>query len=324
MMSLLLIVGMTGCSGMKNSMRLSEKNSSWNPLQQLSADRKEDQDEDAKPVTMAAIWADSVYEKPGLPNVKGFGGRIFFYDADNTAVKADGELIVYGFDESNKEKTEYIADRKFVFPRDKFQSHYSENDLGAAYSVWVPWEKMGGYRKSITLIPMFKTADGTLIKCGQYICTLPGREFKKDRVAANGEKKPYEVLGSSPAVVSQAGYHSGMPISGNRQAVATSDAPGETHIYNRIKTSTIQVTPSMSRRMADAAHQRMQKKTADSNRQPAAQSAAVANAMPVSRTSSAPQSVASEPGPVNSRSIPNQNSTNQQRPAFGQPAPWTN
>ncbi len=322
LMSLLLMVGMTGCSGMKNSMRLSEKNSAWNPLQQLSKERKEKQEEDAKPVTMAAIWADSVYEKTGEPSVRGFGGRIFFYDENNTSVKADGELIVYGFDDSVKNKTEDSAQRKFVFTRDKFQSHFSENDLGASYSVWVPWEKMGGFRKSITLIPMFKTAEGALIKCSQSICTLPGRILKEEEVAESNEKQPYKVLGPSPAVVSQADYQSGTPVQSADPEVARTDYQSETQVFNRVKTSTIRITPSMARRMAQANLERGRAKIAETERQAIQQAPSIIESKSVAKTGSVKQSEVSQKGPKLDISSRQQGSTNQDKPAFGQPGAW--
>jgi len=247
------IIFTVGCSGIKNTMRSSEKNSLWNPIQKVSEDskkKKSKSDIDSTPVTMTAIWTDSVYEKAGEASVKGFGGRIFFYNANEKLVKADGELIIYGFDDSSKSLTDRKADKKFVYPQDKFQSHYSENKLGASYSVWVPWEPMGGYRKAITLIPMFRTADGDLIKCTQTIAILPGQVRPDTEVADSQGDQPYKVLGSSSAVIRRAGYHSGMAIAGDSKDVSQVGFQGKTAESEKIKTSTISMTPSMSRRMA--------------------------------------------------------------------------
>ncbi len=242
-----------GCSGIKNSMRASEKNSLWNPIQKISEGSKEKKsksDVDLKPVTMTAIWTDSVYEKAGEPAVKGFGGRIFFYNANDKLVKAEGELIIYGFDDSSKASTDRTADKKFVYPKDRFQNHYSENKLGASYSVWAPWEPIGGYRKAITLIPMFRTTDGDLIKCTQTIAILPGKVRSDTEVADKQSDRHYEVLGSSSAVIRRTGYHSGMAIAGDNPNVSQVGIEGRTVKSGGIKTSTIAMTPSMSRRLA--------------------------------------------------------------------------
>ncbi len=248
LMGLLLIVGMTGCAGVKNSMRLSEKDSAWNPLHRLSAEKQEKQKEDAKPMSMAAIWSDSVMAKPGQKDIKGFGGRFYFYDEENTAIKADGELIVYGFDDSVKNRKEEKPDVKFVFKSDEFQSHYSESGLGPSYSVWLPWEEVGGVRKSITLIPMFKTEDGRLLKSGQSINVLPGKTPEVQLTAT--PERPYTVLGSSPAVMSQTSYQSDASNPGQSSGVTT--ATYETDAMSHIKSTSIRLTPNMARRMAQA------------------------------------------------------------------------
>ena len=282
-----------GCSGIKNSMRTSEKNSLWNPIQKISEDSKEKKsksDIDSIPVTMTAIWTDSVYEKSGEASIKGFGGRIFFYNANEKLVKAEGELIIYGFDDSSKNSSDGTADKKFVYKQDKFQTHYSENKLGASYSVWVPWEPVGGYRKSITLIPMFRTADGNLIKCTQTIAILPGKVRPDAEVASVQNDRPYEVLGSSSAVIRRAGYHSGMPIAGDTQDISQVDFQGKTGESEKIKTSTISMTPSMSRRMVLT------------NKNRAAESRIVDAS--VSQESSPKNIVNSEPGGIVTTSLP--------------------
>ena len=50
-LSLMLVVLSTGCAGVKNSMRVSEKDSVWNPVEQLVAEKTKDQADDAKPVS---------------------------------------------------------------------------------------------------------------------------------------------------------------------------------------------------------------------------------------------------------------------------------
>ena len=320
LMSLLLIFGLTGCNGIKNTMRVSEKDSHWNPIRQLTQEKKKDQKEDAQPTTMAAIWANTTYEQPGKPTIKGFGGRIFFYDEDNTTVKADGELIVYGFDDSIKNKEENVADRKFVFKQDKFQTHYSENDLGASYSVWIPWEPVGGFRKSITLIPMFKTADGRLIKCPQSISVLPGKTPKTQQVATVENKLPYRVLGSSSAVVRGANYETGTPLNSANRMVANTGYEAEADANGRIRTSTIRMTPGMSQRLAQANVNRKIAERAKLKHQ----SASVKPVAPVSDPKSATGSnvetkttpTAENPAAGNS-SDPKSNVR-----AFGQPGSW--
>ncbi len=269
LMSLLLIVGFAGCAGgVRNSMRLSEKDSAWNPLARLTEEKKKEAtDKEAKPVTMAAIWKDSVYEKPGERTVVGFGGRFFFYDRDNNSVQAEGELVVYGYEDSDdsESKAGEGADKKFVFRESEFQSHFSDTGLGASYSVWIPWEKMGGYRKSITLIPYFKTTDGRLLESGQSIVILPGKTSSMQSAESDPDQ-PYKVLGHSSAVVSHASYqpkrsakrasmNSGTNRDSSKSNVSQASfeqASSDGTNTKKIKTSQINLPQSMARRMASA------------------------------------------------------------------------
>ena len=190
------LVLLSGCSFVTDSMRISEKNSYWNPVETLALKKQKSSDELLPPVTMAAIWNFALYEKPGSPSIRGLGGRLYFYDANNNAVTADGELIVYGFDEDSETKSK--PDKKFVFRASELQSHYSESALGGSYSIWIPWDKVGGYRKSVTLLPVFKSADGNVIRGEQSINLLAGKIQKAESLDA---EHPYRVLGSSLSLI---------------------------------------------------------------------------------------------------------------------------
>ena len=123
---------------------------------------------------MAVIWKEKVLNFPAQPPVRGFAGRILFYDSNDQLVRVDGELSVYGYDDSQEFQSE-VADSKYVFPAERFQDHYSESELGPAYSVWVPWENKDGIRKSVTLVPVFKTVDNHVIQGGTNRLTLSGK-----------------------------------------------------------------------------------------------------------------------------------------------------
>ncbi len=229
-----------GCSGIKSNVK------NWNPLSVLT--RQQETDFQAKPSSMAVIWSDSVFEKPGVQSVKGFGGRIFIYDQGNDPIKADGELIVYGYDESNPTKVDGNhsgADKKFVFPQEKFQGHYSQSDLGPSYSVWIPWEKTGSVRKSITLIPVFKTSDGGVLRCGQSINVLPGR--KPD----NDENSNPADLSTSQNVIAQASFQKPAANSDRHSRVAhASQASDINSAKPRLRTTTLNLPPSLAKKLA--------------------------------------------------------------------------
>jgi len=144
------------------------------------------------PHKMAVIWKDTVMQRPGSPSTRGFGGRVYFYGAENNAIKVDGEMIVYGFD-SEAGKSE--ADKKFVFKSESLNGHYGKTDLGHSYSFWIPWDKSGSDRIAVTLIPIFKNADGSVVKGPQTINVLPGPE-PKDRMAKKRAKRMGSYIGS--------------------------------------------------------------------------------------------------------------------------------
>ncbi len=132
-----------------------------------------------QPHRMAAIWKETVVSaRPGHKGTRGFGGRVYFYGASNEPVRVDGELVVYAFDDSktNSENPARVPDRKYVFRASDFQKHFSQTNIGASYSVWIPWDEIGGQLTTVSLLPVFKPVDGTVIQAGQSIAILPGKE----------------------------------------------------------------------------------------------------------------------------------------------------
>ena len=113
------------------------------------------------PRQLVPVWSDTVLHQPGEPATRGFGGRIMFYGNDkHKAVRVDGTLVVYVWDDS-RGTMERTPDRKYIFPSDKLQSHYSESRLGHSYSFWLPWDAAGGPLTHLTLISRFVSNEGT-------------------------------------------------------------------------------------------------------------------------------------------------------------------
>src|SRR5690554_1140713 len=61
---------------------------------------KKDKPQETRPQRMVAIWTDTVLHTAGKPSMRGFGGRIYFYDDKSKAVPVEGTLVVYAFDDS--------------------------------------------------------------------------------------------------------------------------------------------------------------------------------------------------------------------------------
>nr|WP_234824065.1 hypothetical protein [Bremerella cremea] len=134
-----------------------------------------DEPEYKLPIKMVVNWKDTIRYNPNDPAVRGFGGRVHFYDESNRPVRVEGQLTVYGYDDSRPgEADPERPDRKFIFEADKLQTHYSMSKLGHSYSFWVPWDRVGGDQKEITLAPFFRTSAGQVLMGEQTTQALPG------------------------------------------------------------------------------------------------------------------------------------------------------
>lgn len=126
------------------------------------------------PRQMVPVWSDTVLHQPGEAATRGFGGRIMFYGEDkHKPIHVDGTLVVYAWDDS-KGSMERTPDRKYVFPGEKLQTHYSQSRLGHSYSFWVPWDAAGGPLKHLTLISRFVSNEGTELTSSPAHVVLQG------------------------------------------------------------------------------------------------------------------------------------------------------
>lgn len=134
------------------------------------------------PQSMNVTWAHDIISVPGKPPARGFGGRIYFYNEKSQAIPVDGELMVYGFDDTHSSHPGAVlasqgmdqADKRFRFTDEQFTTHFSESDMGASYSIWIPWDAAPGAKKKIMLIPTFKSKDGKVIRGNAATLLLPG------------------------------------------------------------------------------------------------------------------------------------------------------
>jgi hypothetical protein len=134
------------------------------------------------PQTMNVTWAYDILTLPGKSPTRGFGGRFYFYNEKTQAIPVDGDLVVYGFDDTHKQKVSEDlneADKRFRFTAEQFTTHFSEGELGASYSVWIPWDEAYGPQRKIMLIPTFLTKDGRLIRGTAASLNLPGKSSEE-------------------------------------------------------------------------------------------------------------------------------------------------
>ncbi len=166
-----LVAGTTGCASWTSN-KPAKKNSMWSSMQFWKKPYQ-------RPQKIVAIWSPDILTMTGKPPTRGFGGRLYFYNEKSQAIPVNGELIVHGYLEKRIGKKIQLdkieADKTFVFTAEQFTEHFSPSELGASYSIWIPWDAAGGEQLEITLIPAFKGEKGDIVQGEAAKLILPGK-----------------------------------------------------------------------------------------------------------------------------------------------------
>jgi hypothetical protein len=127
------------------------------------------------PTSMTALWTHTVLNQPGKTGVRGFGGRIMFLGKNrDKPLFVDGTLSIYAYDDTQQDSGHSAPQRKYVFTADQLPSHYSKSSLGHSYSVWIPWDEVGGPQRTIGLIARFEGRKGGVVMSEMSRQVLPG------------------------------------------------------------------------------------------------------------------------------------------------------
>ncbi|MEM9353458.1 MAG: hypothetical protein AAGA92_10640 [Planctomycetota bacterium] len=165
------------------------------------------------PTRVVTSWSNTVLNRGGRAPQRGFGGRLsFFNDESEEPIRVDGQLVVYAFDETNRQLHETQPTRRFIFPAEQFAKHESASSLGPSYSFWLPWDGVGGEVKKISLIARFESVDGPVLLSEQTKHHLSGQGTQ------GGEKSFHGTQVRSSTVAPQL-------AGGVRQASATEELP---------------------------------------------------------------------------------------------------
>ncbi len=150
------------------------------------------------PARVADVWTDTVLNEPGKVGIRGFGGRVMFYDErDDKPVVVEGTLTVYAFADDDADLTNSVPEKKFIFPADKLQRHYSESSIGHSYSFWLPWDEVGQRERQISLMTRFEDHNGRVVVGRPIRKTLPGRIESPEVSPAVAQAWP-KTAGGSP------------------------------------------------------------------------------------------------------------------------------
>ena len=138
------------------------------------------------PTIVLPIWTDTVLHQTGKPAVRGFGARVYFYEREGAdPIKVDGSITVYVFDGEDYTAESSKPLRKYVITADQLQKHHSVSDLGDSYSVWVPWDQVGGTSKTFSLITRFDGRNGGTAVSESASKLLPGAPTTNEEDLSN-------------------------------------------------------------------------------------------------------------------------------------------
>ncbi len=137
------------------------------------------------PARMAVTWTPDTLVQSGRTPTRGFGGRLFFYDEKTRTVPVEGDLMIHAFAENPDGTIGEV--KRYQFTSEQFTRHFSQSDLGASYSIWIPWDAVGGDQMKVSLVPSFKSTSGRVVQGETALVGLPG---KRSEVEAIARKRP--------------------------------------------------------------------------------------------------------------------------------------
>ena len=202
---------------------------------------KSDQPEPQVPTRLVSTWTDTVLHRPGEKSQRGFGGRVIFFGRESEdPVCVEGQLVVYAYDEANSDPRTAQPSRRYIFPPEQFARHYSESSLGPSYSVWLPWDEVGGPRKNISLIARFEPTEGPRIIGEQTRHLLPGATLAEDVAAGQPRQSEIQLTQHTESAVSKPNTASAKPLHpvGIRPAMKTTRIRSPDHWRERFSPGT--------------------------------------------------------------------------------------
>ncbi len=145
---------------------------------------------DAKvvPDRILAVWTDTILHQSGQKGIRGFGGRVYFYEKDKPdPIEVEGSLAVYAFDAEDESIDSQKPLRKFAFTAEHLASHMSKTSIGPSYSIWLPWSAVGEEPVKLSLITRFEGVEGGTTISDPVIKLLPGIAKKTDTQTSKGK-----------------------------------------------------------------------------------------------------------------------------------------
>jgi hypothetical protein len=151
-----------------------------------------------------AAWEPAIKHNGDKPAERGFGGRVYFYDAsERKPIKVKGNVVVYAYDEEGRKVDDNVPTVSFAFDQKDLDRNYSKSKLGHSYNLWIPWDSQGadGKAKKVTLIVRYIPDKGSSVLSSQVAVHLPGKMDEKMMLAGQPT-----ALGIDANGIQQVGY----------------------------------------------------------------------------------------------------------------------
>jgi hypothetical protein len=219
-----LCAGPTGCT----SLDLKDK---------LSFGKSAD-DKPQVPTKIIEVWSEEVLQQQGEKTVRGFAGRVMFYAADDSKpVKVDGTFSLFVFDDVDRDNGFTAPERRFVYRPEELAKYYSKSELGHSYSIWLPWDEVGGPERKLCLIARFEPKKGPMVVAKPCLKTLSGVSPKQGETP----KPSVRLTTHSSPAVPDADQASAVRTAGHEAALDAASSSRQP------TTITIDVPPSFGR-----------------------------------------------------------------------------
>ncbi|MCA9259541.1 MAG: hypothetical protein KDA61_10100 [Planctomycetales bacterium] len=168
------------------------------------------------------MWSDAIMNQPGLPGVRGVGGRLMFYgESDDKPLSVNGTLSVYAYDDAVENDQTPTPARKFVFLPEQFKERASQTNLGQSYNVWLPWDEVGNPARQLTLVARFEPLEGAVVLSEPSRQLLPGTSTTPVVEKNTRETSVQRDLGVQPASFASS------PLNEDSMEAFTIDVPGD-------------------------------------------------------------------------------------------------
>lgn len=126
----------------------------------------------------------------GLPT-RGFAGQILFFTGGHAEpAKVDGDVRIYVFDNHGTPEEQQRPIHQFDFDGGSWNTYLHDTNMGAAYQVFIPYTRKGGYGADCALRVRLTPKDGLPVFSKMATIQLQGRAFPGDTTTSADAAPP--------------------------------------------------------------------------------------------------------------------------------------